>query len=287
MITETYDATVMSIDAEEPNPRGRIKVACVGLLGDEESTLPMWVEPAFDWGWFYVPDIGETVEIEVVSSSEQDEQFGQASIDNLDIHWKGKRQYTDEETDGETEPRPVPEDFKTNYGKRRGFATPNGHIIYFDDTEDAQKIQITWKQGDDFQFITFDETGSIVMSNKNGGFIHLDAENGATTIVDENGNTISSNDKGIKLVDIFKNYIELKDGVIQIVSQANVTVTGADFSAKTGSVNLGDGAIEPAVLGNLLMAYLVGHVHGPPGSPPVPGTPIPVNLILSQTTKVK
>ena len=287
MISETYDATVMAIDADEPNPRGRIKVACVGLLGDEDATLPMWVEPAFDWGWFYVPDVGEIVEVEVVTSTEQDEQFGQASIDNLDIRWRGKRNYTDEEVEGENEARPVPEDFKTNYGKRRGFATPNGHIIYFDDTEGKQKIQITWKQGDDFQFIAFDETGSIVMSNKKGGFIHLDAENGATTIVDENGNTISSNDKGIKLVDIFKNYIEMKDGVIQIVSQANIVATGADFSAKTGSVNLGDGAFEPAVLGNLLMAYLVGHVHPAPGSPPTPGTPLPINLILSLATKVK
>ena len=77
----------------DPENRGRISVACVGLLGDEETELPMFVEPVHDWGWFYIPDVGELVEIEVIESSDEDEQHGQMSIDNLDIKWRSKRDY--------------------------------------------------------------------------------------------------------------------------------------------------------------------------------------------------
>ena len=70
MTTQTFDATVTNI--EDPEKRGRIEVSCAGLLGDEDSTLPMWVEPNTDWGWFYVPDVGELVEIEHVSSTSDD-----------------------------------------------------------------------------------------------------------------------------------------------------------------------------------------------------------------------
>lgn len=147
-LTERYPATVLKNDDDER--RGRIKVACIGLLGDEESELPMWVEPTLDWGWFYVPDVGEVVEIEVVAGTDLDEHFGQASIDNLDVRWRGKRFYnTAEGTVGEADQDPevdarlVHAEFKTNYGKRRGFATPWGHVIIFDDTDGDHRISIT------------------------------------------------------------------------------------------------------------------------------------------------
>lgn len=148
VIRETYPATVTVNDDDEQ--RGRIRVACAGLMGDEESDLPMWVEPALDWGWFYIPDVGEIVEIEFTTSSEEDEHFGQASIDNPDVRWKGKRFYTtgegtvgEQDQDPEKDARLVHSEFKTNYGKRRGFATPWGHVIIFDDTDGDHRISIS------------------------------------------------------------------------------------------------------------------------------------------------
>ncbi len=58
---EEYDAIVTSINPKDPP--GYIRVACVGILGDEEAELPNPIAPMFDWGWFYMPDIGETVQI--------------------------------------------------------------------------------------------------------------------------------------------------------------------------------------------------------------------------------
>ncbi len=286
MKTEVYEARVTSLNPDDPP--GCIRVACQGLLSDEDSELPMAIPPLFDWGWFLIPDPGETVEIEVRNSGTKS-KLG-SSVLGLDIHWRGKRYYTGDSTEAETEVRQVHEDFtKKNYGKRRGFATPQGHIIYFDDTEGDKKIQVTWKDGEKFQFISFDNDGALI-SNQNGTFIQLDAENEEMKIIDQHGSSISSNEDGIKMIDKFKNIIEMKDGAIQIVSQDGIVATGKDFTAATGTVNLVDGADDFLVRGADLIAWLMGHVHptgmGPSG-PPTPGIPSLPTDFLSTVAKVK
>lgn len=136
---ESYSARVTAND--DPEKRGRIRITCVGLLGDDETDLPMWVEPSLTWGWFFVPDVGEIIEIECVTGSAQDESQGQMSLDNLDIRWKGVRYYNEDE-DVPTEIHP--KFSEKNYGKRRGFATPLGHVFVFDDTKGDSTIALTW-----------------------------------------------------------------------------------------------------------------------------------------------
>lgn len=291
MIVEEYEATVTN--NEDPERRCRIKVACVGLLGDEETELPMWVEPVLNWGWFIVPDPGETIAVQVIVSSEQDESFHQSSIDNLDIKWKGTRFYTSEETEGETEVRTPHEDFLENYGKRRGFATPNGHILYFDDTEGKQKIQLTWKQGNDYCYLTFDDKGSVILANKNGSYINLDAENEVMTFTHQEGHLINMTSNDVSIIDKFANVINMKDGAIQIISQDSIVLTGKSTNVKTGSVDIGEGADAFIVRGTDLLVWLAAHIHndslGAPTTPPTPGIP-PTPLLpelLSTVAKVK
>lgn len=290
MTTEKHDAIVTAIDADEPNPRGRIRVACAGIVGDEDTELPMWVEPMFDWGWFYVPDIGEVVEVEVVTGLDSDEIFGQSTIDNLDIKWHGVRRSTDEETEEKTEPRPLHEDFtSTNYGKRRGFATPNGHIIYFDDTPGGEKVHMTWKQGEDgdakYQFISMDETGAMILSCATGTMIYMNPVEKTFTVIDENSNVIGTSPDGIKLVDKFSNIIELKEDSIQILAQAAVSVMGGVCDIKTGTVNILDGADAPLVRGTEFKTWAETHTHVAPSGggatatalPPLPPEALSVN----------
>lgn len=143
--TERYEAVVSAIEGfdDEYEKRGVIKVICPALMADDETPLPVLCEPAHDWGWFYVPDVGEAVEIEVVTSSDRDETWGQQTLEALAPTWRGKRQHTDVETEGD-DPRPIHVDYTdTNYGKRRGFSTPFGHVLLFDDTEGKQRIYLT------------------------------------------------------------------------------------------------------------------------------------------------
>ena len=274
--TEHHTATVT--DSDDPEKRGRIKVSCAGLLGDEESPLPMWVDPVGQWGWFIVPDVGELVEVVVVAGSGEDEQPGQMSIDNLDVQWRGARHYGNEEGDA---PTPVPEDFTaTNYGKRRGFATPGGHVLLFDDTEGDQKVSLTWHQEGKYSFISFDKTGGIILSTHSKHLIQLDAENGEIKIWDQHGNMYVSDEDRVLIFQKDSNSIEMKaDGNITVLAQAGLTVNGKVAHINTGEVILGEGLATSivdfvmkgttfnALLTPLLAALSTGSIVADPQAP--------------------
>ncbi len=211
VITERYPATVTANNDDEQ--RGRIKVACAQLLGDEDTELPMWIEPVFDWGWFYVPDVGETIDVIIITGSDDDESYGQMSIDNLDIHWDGNRYFTDQAPENEnTAPTPVHPDFIESYGKRRGFTTPNGHVFMFDDTADAQTIQLTWSKEkpepgvaatpEASSRLEFEADGSLKITLLNKNTIHFKAEDNQLTIGIDEGAAVDISGKDADTVTI-------------------------------------------------------------------------------------
>lgn len=235
---ERYDATVTNFGAEKMD--GSIKVSCVGLLGDEDSELPMWIRPAFDWGWFFVPNVGEIVEVEAHTSSDRDEMPGQFSIDNLDLVWRGKRIYNDDTS--------IHTDFITPpYGKKRGFATPSGHILLFDDSDLEPKVYLT-------------RIGSA-----------LPTDGDSTIIMDSDGIKISIMDG--------EHFIHLKENEISIELDGGPAVTITDKNADS-TFELGNGAVSVAIaetLQALLDARATTHnIHfhpdsmGGTGTPPVP-----------------
>lgn len=280
--TAKYPATVTKND--DPDKRGIIQVSCVELMGDEEGACLIDVEPAFDWGWFYVPDIGEIVEIEVIEGSSDDEQFGQTSIDGLDLKWRCVR-YPGLEGD---DPRPVNEDFTSkNYGKRRGFATPAGHVFMFDDTEGDESISLKWQNKDgENSFLNFDKDGSFLVSLKTGSLFYMNAKSGEVSIIDSNSNMISMDAKGLRLVDGTGNIFELKDGLVQILGQGTVAISCKNATIDAGEVEI-NGSSEKVILGTTFLGLYNAHVHptgvGPSG-PPFPQALDPV--ALSQTVTV-
>lgn len=256
-VEESHTATVTSID--DPDKRGRIKVSCPGLMGSDDEDdvggqLPMWVEPCYTWGWFIVPDVGETVEIVVYISGDDDESFKQGALESLNPRWRGERYWTDPEAETA---RTVPEDFTaTNYGKRRGLATPQGHVLMFDDTEGKEKISITWhgkREGvDAFSFFSLDENGSVLMANRNGSLLYMNAtpDEQQVVLIDEWGNSITMSEEGITLVDHFSNMITMADGLIQVISQGGVVL-----EASSG-IKVGGNATMHMLLGETLIAAI-------------------------------
>lgn len=282
IVDESYVATVSAVD--DPEQRGRIRCSCVGLLGDEDGDLPMWIEPETLWGWFVVPDVGEIVEIVATKHGDVDDCFGQTSISSLNVRWRGARYWTSEEAE---KPRDVPDDFKINYGKRRGFCTPQGHVLLFDDTPGKERVALSWhaKPGgvDAYGFYTIDEHGSLICSNRNGSVLYFNAVQRQCTWVDEHGNSITTDADGTRIIDHFGNVISTQSGVIQIISQGNVVVTGNDFNVVTGSYNLGQNPQHSAVLGEPLLTWLNTHTHttpvGPSGPPIVPAPPSLLSVV--------
>jgi hypothetical protein len=201
LYTATYPAKVTF--NKDPDKRGVIRVACVGLTGDEDTEVPCDVEPVHDWGFFFVPDIGEMVEVECLEGSDEDEQQGQMSIDNLDLTWRSARYFGNEE--GET-PTPIHEMFtKKNYGKRRGFATPAGHVFMFDDTEGAEEITLAWKDGS--ALLTFDQNGSVKLQNKAGATIVMDSDSGKIVLT-SNEIEVNGSEQAMILGNLFKQYFD-------------------------------------------------------------------------------
>ena len=227
-IWEKYPAVVTRLDDELKS--GAIFVTCPGIMGDEETELPDPIEPLFDWGWFYVPDIGEEVEIElVVQDDQQEEVFGQAIIDEPRLRWRGKR-FRSEAGD---QSRPIDPLFTgETFGKRRGFATPEGHVFLFDDTIDKKQAMLAWKKAkddSDYTQITVDKEGSVLLMTHNSIMLHLNAKDGeqGITALDAEGNMLATSKDGVVLNDKFGNIINLKDGQIQIISVGDLNVLAA------------------------------------------------------------
>lgn len=308
VVTEDFVAVVSSID--DPEKRGRIKVACAGLMGSEEEEVPMWIAPDYEWGWFIVPDPGEQVNVISESSADDDEQFGQTSIASMNLKWRG-RVWGNSEAEEEALKRPIPSDFTaSNYGKRRGFATPQGHVLLFDDTLAEPKISLTWTSGDPLKpddqkraFFTFDKQGVTIATAAHGpddvqSMFFMNGENGEILLVDSVGNSVGTTADGIKVTQAeggeSKASIELKsDGVATILSAAGVVLSTKNIHMNAGDILLGSGLAslitEPAVLGNILINLLGTHTHptgvGPSG-PPV-GGPAFFTAALAQEVKVK
>jgi hypothetical protein len=95
-----------------------------------------------------------------------------------------------------------------------------------------------------------DEDGSVIISNINGSLIYLNAAGGQVTIIDEHGNSYTSDADGMRLIDSFSNIIEMKDGVIQVVSQG-----GLILEASSG-VKVGGNATMHMLLGETFIAAI-------------------------------
>ena len=248
IIWEKYDATV-TVNEDDEN-RGRIRVACVGLLGDEEIELPMWVEPVLEWGFFLIPNVGETVEIEAAISSDEDEIDGQFSIDNLDIRWRGKRTYTIDEPENENvEPTPIHPDFLSNYGKRRGFSTPHGHIVMFDDDPKNPTLQITFQktaievgtppEASDYSRLEFEKDGSLKVALLETTTLHLQTEGKKLKIEIDGGESLEIAGKDSDTV------ATIGDGAVSATIAENLK----NYIDNSVKIHV-DGHIHPTAMGN-------------------------------------
>jgi hypothetical protein len=237
----TYLARV--VNNKDPEKRGRVKVSCPDLVGTNRE-LPDWVEPLLDWGWFYVPDVDELIEIEVLLTTGRDTRPLESSLHKLNMKWRGGRVYGGEKTDA---PRPIPDQFTENY-KRRGIATPLGHILFFDDTPGEQTVTLSWSDGSTppvYSSITVDTDGTIKLSLGDGQH----------------------------LLHLKENELEVK-----LSEGASLKVTGKDSSTVTV---LGDGGVKAAIADHLQTLYTQAvtgmkptfddHIHptgmGPSGKP--------------------
>lgn len=144
---EVHIAKVLSV--KDPERRGRLRVACSTLIGEDDVPLPHWIEPRLAAGTFNLPNVGDLIEIEIEASDPTDGVFGESSIGSIPV-WHG--------TIVNASPA---SNFTSNYS-RRGFKTQAGHLVIFDDA--AREVSISCQTALGPSTITLGNTGNIDIS---------------------------------------------------------------------------------------------------------------------------
>lgn len=116
MLASPRKATVTGMD-KDPAQAGRIQVRFEDVEGE---TYPEWVNPVFPPGWFTPPEVGDVVLLEIPDSVGDLIEFPR------EVRYLGVEKSRDRVADST---------FRTNYGKRRGYKTKGGHVLYFDDRD--------------------------------------------------------------------------------------------------------------------------------------------------------
>lgn len=145
---------------------------------------------------------------------------------------------------------------------RKIIKTLKGHSIQLEDADGDEMVLIV--EAVNGQVMTLNQDGIKITDGKNGNTVTLDSS--GIVIEDKNGNV--------------------------------VTMDSSSVTIKSSSINVGDGATEPLVLGNQLKTALetwinatyMTHMHtgnlGAPTTPPLPGAPLLLDPALSLTNKV-
>jgi hypothetical protein len=275
-----YSGQVLEFDDDLPKDaalRGEIRVMVPGILEEDAEGTPqpltVVAKPSFLPGFFFIPEPGQTVWVEFVAG-------------DIDFPiWTGMW-YPDEKSPGTIDAaRP------TRFQKV--VRTASGHVVQFDDTKDKETVTVLHKGG---AKISIDDKGSLLLANQNNAFLFLNAKDGETTLSDEHGCFLTLKEDGAVIASKDgSTFVEIKDGKAKLVAKDAVQLIAKEVVLESGSIALGGGASQPAVLGNDLMQFLLGHVHASamgPTSPPTPGVPLifgpaPVGKGLSSVVKVK
>jgi hypothetical protein len=289
------------IDNKDPEKRGRIKIACPEVGHNPTTGLQdTWVDPVFDavgpnMGSFWPPIVGSVVRVFFLNGHPS-EPIGYLG------GWFTRSDGTNKcPTEFAHGPDGSPE--------TRGFVTRAGHMFLFKDTPGEEAVNLIWHRPDsgdqslsdatktadrgqgDFAFLNFNKDGSVQLGNAKGAMLTLDAAEGQNLLVDEHGNSVTTDADGIKLIDKAGNLISIdaKAGDITMVAENNLNFTAKTMNIKTGGVYLCDSATLSAVLGEPLMAWLASHTHtcAAPNSPSSPPVVPPPPSILSKNVKLK
>src|SRR5215472_6454108 len=128
--------------------------------------------------------------------------------------------------------------------------------------------------------INMDEKGSVSIFNgkQPASYLFLNADAGEVSLVDDKGNNISMTDSGVTVTS--------KDGSIVDLGKDAVQVIAKNVHVRSQTVSLGEGAIEPAILGKTFAAIFDSHFHTctAPGSPSTPPVPVPPMTPMSTPT---
>lgn len=263
-----YRGVVIAND--DPEQLGRLRVWVPSLFPREGDATPDDPEDpcVTDWAWpclpfggvnsglFFVPEVGSKVWVE----------FEEGNLDAplwVGAFWSkpGASNEIPAEAQNMEEHKP----------QRRVLKMPSGHVLEFCDIEGQESVTLRHKDG---AMLHMDEHGSVTLNNKQGTFVYLNAQDAEFSFADEGGNNVRLGDSGLTLTN--------KDGSVVDMAGSAVQVIAKNVMLRSDTVQLGEGAMEPAILGRTFAAIFDAHTHPTAMGPS--GPPLPVPMPLSAPT---
>jgi phage gp45-like len=240
-----YSGTVT--DNEDDNQQGCIMVTVPAIFGTELAVL---ARPCFPYGHFFVPPIGAKVWVEF--------EGGDTEFPIWVGAWYPKTA--------------TPLESRVSPPNNRVIQTASGHTIELDDTDDHARIVIRHK---DNSFLAIDDKGSVVVANKTGSTLYLNADKGEASLMSEQGHVIAMNADGMVMMNAGGASLDLTGDTVRITAD-KILLNG-------NTVSLGAGASDQTLLAtqfNTLWTQFLLHTHpsamGPTGTavPPAPLVPV-------------
>jgi uncharacterized protein involved in type VI secretion and phage assembly len=235
-------------DNADPEKKGRVRVKVPSLFGDEALD---WALPCLpfgglaDQGFFTVPEIGAQLWVEFEGGDRSRPLW-------TGTFWQAQGDAPKDSAGADPEPT------------TRLFKTPKGHLLSFEDADDAEQIHLEHSAG---ATVDIDPKGTIALTDAGGASVTLDAENNKLVIEDANGNTLTLDSAGTKIEDANGNTVEM--------AASGITVKGQQIVVEGSQVMLGGQGGEPVIKGQSFLTLFATHVHtatsmGAPTSPPIP-----------------
>lgn len=254
----------------DPQQLGRLRVWVPSLFPTDDGSVPGEDDPTVtDWAWpclpfgghpdqgmFFVPEVSSKVWVE----------YEEGNLDSpiwVGVFWSAPGGATEIPTEAQA--------MENNEPKRRVIRTSSGHVLEFCDIDGKESITLRHKDG---AMLLLDEHGSVTVGNKQGTFLYLNAQDTEFSFADKNGNNVRLGDSNVTLTNADGTVVDIAGPVVQIVAK-NVML-------RSDTVQLGEGAMEPAILGRAFAAIFDAHVHPTAMGPS--GPPLPVPMPLSAPT---
>lgn len=247
-------------DNRDASKLGRVKVKVPSVLGEDEA----WARPCLPYGHFFVPPVASKVWVEF--------EAGDPGYPLWVGTWYPQGA--------------VPAEAAVDPPDNRVIQTASGHTIEILDQEGEEKVVLRHKTD---AFIALDKDGSVILSNKEGSHLYLNAKDGEATLVEQHGHLISMTESGVVVAN--------KEGKMVQLSGTSAAIVADEITLHGATIALGGGTLaemQPAVLGQDLMLLYNAHTHptavGPTGPPipvPMPLGPGPAGMGLSSTVLVK
>jgi uncharacterized protein involved in type VI secretion and phage assembly len=250
----------------DPQHLGRLRVWVPSLFPSDDNQPPSEESPLVtDWAWpclpfggspdqglFFVPEVSSKVWVE----------YEEGNLDSpiwVGVFWSAPG--------GATE---IPSEAQTMDGdqpQRRVIKTPSGHVLEFCDADGKEAVTLRHTSGATMQF---DEKGSVTIGNKEGTFVYLNAQDSELSFADKSGNNVRLGGSNLTLTNSEGTVVDIAGSAVQVIAK-NVML-------RSDTVQLGEGAMEPAILGRTFASIFDAHTHPSAMGPTGPPLPVPMPL---------